>query len=599
MAARRYRRLLAWVILDAKARFGGPLLAYEAMLGVGMAAELAAVGVAMRFARWAERGAELSVLGTTIPAASGPGVLVAVGGVGALMLLGAVALYRARTGLLRISNEYAMQCVSRALTLGSTLPSERAKGASQLVASGEFFLLVARDTRAMGTTLRHLARVPIPALVFLGGTTFLLRLAPGLTLAVYSLFAVVTWYLYRIGRKAAAWSRQMEAMERAASEERIAWVERVQFGHGPLSRDDPGLTHFERSGSNRQWSQAYVDRMGTVEATHFVNRVVSTVMVALVLGVFSYQMFEGGLEVSLLVSYILMLRLVLGSVREVSTAVTVVNRFYPSLNRYWRFVTDAGRASPSGVELSPHYRVRLSVERFGDDGGALEFGPTRPVALCVRGRRDRALVGAVLDKAKSEPAEVVGILRNSAAFVLPTRGKRAEGTVRSNWGLPLGMDCRELKAALLETGLREEIVATLPESLDAVLGPAAYSRLSPRLALAGMLLGALFRDVGLVLLDGDALAQLPEPVREHFRQRFEGRTVMVAYEGASERLGILGEQVTVLVSGREVRGQAPTAWVRANPAEVAVILGKAAEADPGRAAETDQDLVATAAEETL
>lgn len=440
--ARRWGGTVAWLVVESTR-----ILVWRGIVGavlalVGPVLQVAALVMILGYASWLTSNEPRTILGREWVPRESPEVLVIVVIATAVILVvaaiarwvGAILMLRSR---LRMERAFGEQVAARAAT-EFAIPG--AGEESGLLRPGEVIRLARRDGRAAGRVVVSL-HMAAPALVLaVAATVALFWIAPLLTLLLLPIFAVSSWVLALIGRRAADASLRLEEATPVATASIKAAL------RGP----DPASVFDEKDA--RTAAEAYFGRLRGTPDSHFVSDLSLAVLVAVILAVLGPGDDEGWKR---LVAFLIGLRILQSNIRQLSGRLAGLNRFYPQLHRLRCATSTAVRAG--GGSASDGMTAPVSWRIVARDGAGME---------ARLGAGDRLAV--VLPVAWS-PLVVGAIGRGLTTGPGPARRMLDSMIVAHE-------DLQSTMSIARDSG--RWIVLVPSEALDATLGPAALPEAS-------------------------------------------------------------------------------------------------------------------------
>lgn len=333
----RYRTVVAWFAKDAYGRFRGRVLLIFAYSLLAMGCLMGALGVIFFYIRALEDGTVLTYGAYEIVTRESTVLLIAAATAGLLLFAASfVFKYAANLQALAIGRAYEEHCTRRAIALIGAhggRPEARAW-------AGETARLIQSDPRLCGRVARITVNMILPVLVFAATFAVLLVLDLWLTLAVIVLIGAALPFLYVVNVRGARHSIAMEETKKAAIASKRQLVATNAERGAPLNPDSPEMRQPFSEGAMARHLDAYVGRLRASDNSELVTNIVMGIGVVVILASKSSQILATGQGWSELAVYMVALRVNLTSVTQASTTLTSVNRFYPQVARYFRFLRD-------------------------------------------------------------------------------------------------------------------------------------------------------------------------------------------------------------------------------------------------------------------
>ncbi|MFT7626346.1 MAG: ABC-type multidrug transport system fused ATPase/permease subunit [Myxococcota bacterium] len=336
-----YSELIRWFFRDGVMRHRTQIARAIALEGIAIACQLGGLFVLFRYATSLENpGNALARFGVD---PRGSMALVAVVGLLVTCLLSAYAWlsYRAMTVALEVRAAHEELCMRRGLVYCSRLPSAQFPQSTRLRTDGLLSTGAVREARAVARILDLLVRA-----VRQGGSVViflvaLIYVSPLLSLGVLLISGFGVARLYAVNRAQARMSYAADATLQAAAKERKGLMKSASAEH-PLEADSPALEAAFEAGYSRQ----YVDRFLELDRAKLRHTLwmellagLSIVLIVIASGV---GIVSGSWSLTRLLSYIVLLRYFLSSLRKVGKFFADVSAMYATVERYHTLVVEVG-----------------------------------------------------------------------------------------------------------------------------------------------------------------------------------------------------------------------------------------------------------------
>lgn len=546
----RYASFLAWFAADAFLRYRWRLVALVGANIAGLACQAAAFLIAYRYAAALEGDKTVHALGLALPARSSFELLLGVAAAVLVLSVGAAFLViRGRMQGIRLAREYGDFCNQRIYVLASRMMSAPIPDTEKdLDSRGSLNAFAVLSGNQCGTALRILARalLPIGTVVVAGAALAVIDVA--LSSLLLAILAVAAVFLYSASIEGATRFAAVRTSARQLAEERRELSERVARSPAAIAPDDDGLLATFRSGAARRTGDAMVGQREAMERGHFVAQVAVGCAIFLVLLVQGSATLRNESNWSALIAYLGVFSLFASNFANVTRMLVAINRFYPVLAEYARFVQHASAPSPAAAGAAQRFRIE-APSLIGAAPG-LAAGRGDRLALVMPGTLDRY---ALIPLALALPA---GLPWFAGARFLPKAG-----SLRNGFGLPERYDAAQLEADLAALGLER---------------PADPRALEPRLAFALAALAGIRGEHAVLVLEASALAALPRGAAGTLLEMARERLVLIAYRaGDDRRPGGFGESALVVTGSARVLGWAPIAAFEASDARVQQAIAEA------------------------
>jgi ABC-type multidrug transport system fused ATPase/permease subunit len=374
---------LAWVARDALPRYRGRVALIVLCNFLAIAAAAGALGGVMLYARHAEHGQPITLLGWTMHFSDSLASLAMFGGaIATLGVLSAVCQYATDRLILSTARQYHQTCAERALAIvsdplcrGWQLLGEDDERPRRL--AGRMLGSAARQT---AFALRDMLRIMLPILTFAAALAFLVWIDWRLTLGLLPAGLVYLLPLYLINRQVTRRQREYRLRSREARgevgrrmRERLAGIESRETASSAEAAD-PLHGAAYRGALAALYARLLADRR-----TQMLNTAFFVACLVALLMFFGVQAREHGRPWSDLLFYVLALRFAMTSLRQTTTLIAKFSRFFPEYRAYGSFLAAAeairARRAESKLHpqpLPPSLSIRIGKRGLWDSPRALK-----------------------------------------------------------------------------------------------------------------------------------------------------------------------------------------------------------------------------------
>ncbi len=535
---------------------------------ISIACMAAALFVGYHYLALVGEGRELALLGWSVVPRQSPTMLaICSASILILLVISAVMRFRARVEGINLGRRYADCCRQRLIVAASRLP--RIEGAAHSNGRRREALPAASSREAVCCAL--VARICglglVPATtVFVTGTA-LVFIDTALSAMVLAVLAVLGWSLYRASVQGARYRSARQGQGRKAAPQWRDMDKRVRYLAAPIAASDSGLREVFGPGAAKALHDAAEGQLVVLERAMLNSRLAMAVALYGVYMVQGRAIMDGHGTWGTLLVYVGVLSVFATNLAQVAKQLTSINRFYPSVNRYARFIGPLEEATAErtpAMEIPGSRRVYIRTQTLEGLDAEWELNPGERVALLLPDRLNRGHLGVLNQYLRTDPVEgTPGLLW----FACPWP-HRTPGTLRETFGFPADYRWMDLITDLGHAGVPDSSLARLPQGLDTALGGTARLGGSLTLilaALAGSRAGAC-----VIALDGAGLERLPAAQRSAVLDQLSNHAVFVAYVPAAfKRLGQFGEHRVIAGDGEALIAWAPLEFASADGAAMA------------------------------
>lgn len=564
----RYREFCLWFFKDFFLRYRGRVARITTQNFIGLGSLAVAMFISYLYLKTMERGADLPVFGWVItPRQSFSLMAFFAGAILALTLLSAVWTGRAKIDAISLAREYADFCTQRAIVALGEIANIIVQAPGKEFGRAWAHQIAMRDAYACEIIARIGLNglLPVGAVIVAGVSLLVIEVA--LSAIVFLLLSAAAWHLYRASVQGAGHRKVSERKGRASAIERRRLLERLSYIAAPIRREDRELQFVFQQGATKGWGDAMEAQRQVLEQATLVSNVAIAITVFLILMVKGGGILRDEGDWSTLFAYLIVLRIFTTNFAKSARLVTNINRFYPSVSRFARFVDQArSEVEEKNKPDSDIKSVRLLVRARSPLGHSDEF-------VFNRGERLAFLLPEKLTR--------YHLLSLDAGLDLqpqPTAGARPRwwfaglgsgqpfGSLRETFGFPAGYEWPELVADLDRIGLAGTALSMLPKDLDAPLKGARVFEHGGNLAFVFSAIAGVRRGCDIIVFESAGLQRFIDDQRVRLFSLFDQHFIVLAYTFKDmAQIGQFGENVVVAGSGTDLIAWAPIATLKSDP----------------------------------
>lgn len=363
---------IAWFFLRVARAQPWRHAALVAAAGAGIAALSAGFGAVVAVLAALEAGASYTVAGLTIdPTARGGLVVIAIVAAAAVMA-GASLVYAARRLAVEISAVFQRQVAFEVAAARGPLAPEPIAYASDARLTNWLTRLATGDARRCALALRRGLEVPVPLLIVTGGTVVLFVLDSVAAAASVVLAATVVPAMYLVNLQGVRASKRYESLVTPARTATAALLD-ARRGLDASGDDDAAEMRatLTNDGSIAPAIDAFRDRVIAALRADLASQLVTAAATFGLLVYLGMGVLDGRGSIVSLATFMVVLRLVLGGLRNVFVGIATISRHYPFLYAYRRFVLglEPDRRTPATAPETP--TPRRSPDALHEPGARL------------------------------------------------------------------------------------------------------------------------------------------------------------------------------------------------------------------------------------
>ncbi len=385
--------LVQWLWRDAVWRFRAPMMVSILASTIGLFCQCTAYTLAYAYARVIEGGGAMNILNIHIDARSSSWLLFADGCL-VLVMMGAAAvlIFYAAEKNLEIRRRYQDFCHRRAIVVASHLPHPESPRANAMLATGMLSSGLDRECRVCGRVLGMVLDVikPLGMLVFF--VSALLYINVFLTCVVLPILIVLMLVVTRISYGASTLARASEEHKDLAADDRRQAMSRLHRSSTAMPYTAPSLQALD-TGMYARGEDLYMERFRLQDRSQLAVNLITALAMFVVILVAGAGMQLQAISWSVLIAYLLSLRMCLSNVNKLGSVMTKTGRFYHLLKRVHDFMSSAGKLGTLDIaEPVDCPEVTLNLHSMQDDRRAISLERGRRAWLCSSLRApDRAL----------------------------------------------------------------------------------------------------------------------------------------------------------------------------------------------------------------
>lgn len=411
--ARRQRETYRWVLAYLRRRGLASLVLLVVSAALGLAALSVGASFVVAVVASLETGRSPSVRGVSLGPVSPDRLPVLAGIAAAAIGVGAALVFASRSSAVHIASRVQVWLVRDVLEANAGRFTAGVDYLDDAAVHRAVLRLLRTDPNRMSLALRRGLELPVNVGVAAIGTIALVVVDAPAALATLAFLVAAMPVYYRLNLTAVRSSKDLERVHPEAQEaaKRVQRLyARMPWNAGSRLASDPAATE-----PITRAADAFRQRFAAVLRADLTSQLLTALALLGLLLYLGGAAFGGSIPFTLAVTFIALVRIVLGAIRSLFNTVTFVSRYFPALYRlqaYVRFQRAPGGRDPGPVEV----RVPKS-------------------AMCEKGRRTVVLdTRSILHVwTPFEPSRFT----NGFFLDLLTRHVRSRGDPEWRWSLAL------------------------------------------------------------------------------------------------------------------------------------------------------------------
>lgn len=539
---RRYLSLATWLGKDAVWRFKASVIGVVGIMGLGLVAQMGALGGALWYATALESGGAVQVFGMSVDPRGSYGLLLLVAAViGGLLLASSGALYKGRTRALELRRQYEIFCSGRVLELAADgrLPDYVDEGRE--VDGRLLMTLCRRDSRYCGRVLASLVASLIPGIAFIGSLIVLLYLYVELSLLILLITGLAIWPLYKANVRGARGSQHAERWAPETSQSYRRVIDWVMWSSLPAPQERgwsvAGLT--SSRGPRRHFS-GYMERLVATERSRMVSGLLVAGVFIVVVAFFGGRLILEGQGWGQFLAYVFVLRIGYMNFAQFNQGISGALRFYPQVKRYSDCVNSVKSAAREGDGGEPSGRWILQGSSEGNEDAVVVSKGDR-VGLAQKegmGRLTSQHLGSRLGVGNDSDPKL--------ALLRWSKGLLVGRPLRETLGLAGDVSLQSIRDEFESNETIREGIGGLP-SLDATVSGEEWDSTPLAGKLACWLVAAREAGAQWVVIEDRLLLDFEQEVINSLLSAVGQCVIFILYGGRNPQPGAIGETFVILL----------------------------------------------------
>ena len=498
-----YRSAVFWATQDLFRAFPWAMIKLTGFSMLGATLRGAALGGIVKYVSILEKGAPLTLAGISFAVREGWIILLAVLFLLFIMSLSAWLLYLGRTVLAGLLGDYQAYLLKRTFTLfGAVVPGQVApKSGSEAL---QFISkTAAKDAQRMVILVRFLGQALPSLTVLMYAFPVIVYLDTVLTVLLMGLTGLFLPFFYRANIMAYKSDLMARRSGSGANKALIALMEEAKDFQYISVEQNKAIERSFRRGDLKEKMTSLPVYLRSIARTEFWSNILLSLGICLVLAIQVPAALSGETSWSIVIAYLMFLRLSVNAFKNLMSFLTKFSRFYPAIHRYQNFVQSAQ------IKLDRHAKIFIKRAAHGISEHHSEVEVREPIQMAL-------ITGIPLSRytfpymVKLGPNSDNGIFVSPQDCFLSTQGlPQRDGSLRSMLNLPEYFSMQDI-ARVMSTELLKAVKAAIGDNPDKSAGQARWARLSlPHRAELGII-AAMYSPARVVVLDLDVLLQVPQ-----------------------------------------------------------------------------------------
>ncbi|MCK4911324.1 MAG: ABC transporter ATP-binding protein, partial [Thermodesulfovibrionales bacterium] len=545
----RYAEVSSWLIRDSAWRFKGLVILVLATEFIGLGVHVSSVGFALYYAKAIQAGGLIEKFGYSIDPRTSIELLFSVAVIVMLSLaVASTLIYISGIINLKLRWRYHKFCAIRVLErMDANLRYRGQEG--QRIDSDMLMKLVRVDSKSVGKILFMFTGMIVPSLASAVALAALFYLLPLLTVVLAAMMSVFIVFLYKVNIKGANSTMNRERYAPISGKEIKDVFRRILYSSIPLPKQGAWMQQklFNR-GATKKFFDAYEGRLKAPLSSTLVNDILLAGTLFVIIMMIGSKIITSGSGWGELAIYVVALQYALVNIKKATLKITVINRFYPRMKRYFNFLSLNEPTGP--VEPLEEVDIIVGPEPIGGSLDALS--PRKGSVTCVISPEppSRATLGLLFERMLWDRKELADRFLSSSWFNGGNLGYLPL-SVRDSFGFPHGYSKEDFRKDLDAFGIKGPTPDSLVENFNQMLVGKVWRKFDQKQLVNISLFNALSSDRNFVLIDEHSLNALDPGPRELFFRRLSDKVVFLIFYSRIRKLDQYGDEDMAVVLGED------------------------------------------------
>lgn len=482
------------------------------------------------------------------------------------LLLAAISVYLSRVGILKLGRKYGEFCARRVISLVSSSENIFCSNENDVVDEKFLFRLITADSIFCNRILLMLLSLIIPTLTLASTIVVLVYLEPFLSLIILCLISIYTFLQSKVSKKTAAHSLRYEKQAPIVSQQYRALIQHLKLQPQNNVGNDMAAPLYER-GAVKVQLDTYLGLLSGVENSRLVSGIFTAIAMSIILLVMGGEIIREGTGWGRLLIYVVALRYTISNLQSSFAITTSVNRFYPQVRRYFRFVQCSFSEDKTGYTPLDNYELRTGKTCLEGSRDRMVVGPGSRLALVSPLELHRYTMASLARSFLGESEQVLKSAVFSMRFVT-AKHSSPQMSLRNALGLDAQSAWPNLKAWFPDEGLWEMAKQRLPNDLDKSINLETWETVEPKLKFVLSLISAANSDCQWILVEAIALSLLDQGSAMFYLDLLKDRIAVLVFNKDVSQVGAYGEDGVAVATEEELLGTGSPEWFAGVSGEV-------------------------------
>lgn len=472
---RRYQGALLWILREAFFQNKQRMLGIIAGTVLGVAAIGVALGLIFKYAKLVEDDGAMNWFGVMLQAQDQSLLYGVAGAAITLFVVGSTTIFLARQSMASLVVDFRAKSLTKVVLMFGGLPSRPSAWQNSRRLGRDLIRIQSTDARKCSISVRRLLDNLVPLTITIAGLLGLFWIHVSATILVTVLVLIAITFYYLVNRRILKAMKRLEELSplaKRASKEMIGlFASNSNPKVAPNSLQElPQIQHV------RAAHEVTRQRLSSMAWAMFIGYMSMAIILSILIVYLGRQAIADDIQWTVVIAYLFILRVTVGSMRSLFQGLTRITRFYPSIYRYQQFVEafagkDAEKLTEK-VRLKPDESAKCEVSK----GYVLKRGSLIAIRGSLRpSRYSLSYFATVLSGTRSRSKRLD--LMQSMCFAAPIARPIAPVSLRELLGLPATWDFSNL-GEYLHTESLDQIQKLAENCLDHRINAEAWGALS-------------------------------------------------------------------------------------------------------------------------
>lgn len=469
-----------------------------------------------------------------------------------MTILSAVLIMKGRMLGLQLARGYTDYCSARIYVLVSSVSVIPRIDGKEIVNSKLLSKISRKDSLYAGMIVRVLSFSLIHlGTVFIAGCSLLI-IDASLTLIVVVILAITAIFFYKKSIKGAASRILLGKLAPEMSKENRILNDRVSYGSVPITHSDVGVSEIFKKGKSAEFSKAYVRQRLVLEESNVLAQIVIGISIFLIILVQGNATLEQESNWSALLIYLIAFSLFSTSFARTAKMLISINRFYPSVNGYSKFVLALSKQLDYEKSNINKYNSRSDL-LIDINQETIELRKAEVIAH-VSPSFMNIYQTSNLFKELYFDYKGENVPYSKKPWLISLKNSFLKTTMREALALPESLKAADIKSDILSINIGEKFDG-LPTDFDKVLYEKDIDKINPQLLFLLLLVSGKHNTNNIISIDEVELRSFSEDIREKIFHYLGEKIVIVSFSiKAMECLGKYGESKVLFSNAEKIIG---------------------------------------------